>query len=465
MKKHINTFGLMTGILMTGLLVVGLLPMKAFAASATVYVSPGTSTITKGSSVTVAMRVNLGSDPANAVEARLNFDSSKLQYSSHSFGGSPFDIGIAPSIGGSSITVSRAGTGGAVTGDRLVASVTFNTIASGNAGLSVSNITVANGGSAFGSVSGGSGSVSVQEPASSPTPPPSGSGGSGGSSSSGQKKKATSQSPSSPANSQAVPAADTSAPTVTNTPSVTKTQSTITIRFKTSEPTTAVATYGMHDARDKKVTAALASEHALVLGKDPSLSPGTTYGVAIQLVDATGNSTQMDTITARTTGVMYQVKITDKTGKLLANYPVELHSDPIKTTSDKNGIATFQDVTPGEHTLILTISGVTVRQPVRVGVPVSASGDSRPTAIPLPFSVSGAVAAPNSPTWLLLLIGAFVGGGLTFAVLHPRTRILVGDVAKTTHKKIRDHTRKKPVAEQLEHNDNNKHDEHRKHKP
>jgi hypothetical protein len=54
-------------------------------------------------------------------------------------------------------------------------------------------------------------------------------------------------------------------------------------------------------------------------------------------------------------------------GNVLSNHDVQLFSDPISATTDENGYVTFNDVTPGTHTLVFDIDGLTLRQSVNVG--------------------------------------------------------------------------------------------------
>src|SRR5680860_162569 len=60
-------------------------------------------------------------------------------------------------------------------------------------------------------------------------------------------------------------------------------------------------------------------------------------------------------------------------GFALANHSVQLFSDPIQATTDKDGIATFSDVTPGDHTLVFEVDGLVLRQAVKVNQSVSQS--------------------------------------------------------------------------------------------
>jgi len=58
------------------------------ATGASIYVNPGSGTLTAGSIVSITVRENSGTDPINTVQASLNYDSNSLQYSSISESGS-----------------------------------------------------------------------------------------------------------------------------------------------------------------------------------------------------------------------------------------------------------------------------------------------------------------------------------------------------------------------------------------
>jgi hypothetical protein len=406
-----------------------LLPAQAFAASATVYVSPANSSVTKGGAVVVSLRVSSGS-PMNAVEARLNFDGTKLQYAGISYGDSPFDIGVSPSVTGSSVKVSRASTSGSHTGDKLVASVTLSAVASGTAALSVSQAVVADSGVGFSSVSTGSGSVTVNEPAAAP---PSSGGSSGTASGGSAPKKSTTPSPITSATPATdAPAQDTTGPTAKNPPKTSSETGTISVTFETDEPSTVQVAYGVGEARDKQFAVATsASKHNFKL---TPLVAGTVYGIEITLSDQLGNKTTLTPLSVRTKGVTYAVKLVDKAGKALANHPVELHSDPLKARTNADGIVSFSDVTPGEHTLVLTIDGVTLRQPVRVGAPAkNAQAVSNPSSVTLPFQL--AVTQPTNQilVWPLLLGAAFAGSLVTALLIGWRPKVLLERVRHITH--------------------------------
>lgn len=67
-------------------LIINIIPVNVFAASASVYISPSSSTLNLGDNITVQVRVNSGADLVDSVQASLNFDITKLQFVSYSDG-------------------------------------------------------------------------------------------------------------------------------------------------------------------------------------------------------------------------------------------------------------------------------------------------------------------------------------------------------------------------------------------
>lgn len=366
---------------------------KAYATSASVSVSPTSSSVTKGNSVTVQVRVNSASGYDSA-QATLNFDSSKLQYASYSNGA--FTPAPAPSISGSSVRYSGTILGGEISGNQLLFSVTFNTVASGTTGLSLSSVRVLKAGADF-AVSVSNGSVAVSEPSSTTAPP-----------SSGSKPKTSTSKPASPT----AEATDTEPPVLVSEPRIDKTQTAITITFTTDEASTATISYAPEGSEAKTAGSAESkTEHQIILGKDDPLQPGLTYKLDLVLNDAAGNASPALSYSVRTKGVGYKVKVVDADGTPLRNHPVELHSDPIQATTDENGIATFTDVTPGEHTLVVAIEGIEVRQPVNVGNQIMPlDGEDDVQTIKMPFRLGTTIVAPATrPLWLLVVMSFGLG--------------------------------------------------------
>ncbi len=97
------------------------------AGTATLYLSPATQNVNENTNFTVQVRENSNTDLVNAVQANLTYDSTKMDYIITDFTGSAFGVAAESSGGNGSVRIARGVTGGQspVTGDQLVATVTF----------------------------------------------------------------------------------------------------------------------------------------------------------------------------------------------------------------------------------------------------------------------------------------------------------------------------------------------------
>lgn len=396
-----------------------LLPGVATAATASVFVSPSSTSVEKGKTVTVQVRVNSGTDAMDSAQARLNFDSSRLSYVSHASGDfTPFQqtptsssfeyVGLAP---------------GGTSGNRLLFSVTFKAQNTGTASLSLSGARVAAaGGDLSLSVSGGTISVTappVEESPSSSTKPPS----------SDTTSKPPVQSPTSGSSSTtpASPEEVVEPPTFTEKPVAESTQSTITVRAGSDKDSQLRVRYGLED-EDKSTleTEELSTAHEAVIGVDNPLRAGRVYQLEVTLFDEEGTTSDTVKLEVKTKGVTYKVKVADKQGVPLVNYPVELFSDPIAGMTDENGVATFEDVTPGEHTLVFDIDGITIRQPVVVAESLAVAGATDAIAdVALPFSIANdtdELMGSSEIRWDIAIYAGLLGALLATLMQHGPSR-------------------------------------------
>jgi Bacterial Ig domain len=129
------------------------------ASSDKMYLSPSSGTHTVGSTFSVAIRENSNTDQVNTVEADLTYPTSKLQYISTSLSGTAFGI-TAVKTGGSGSTSTQLGTMSSVTGDKLVATVTFKVLASGSGSVTFASssqvLSSSTNSNVLGSMTGGS---------------------------------------------------------------------------------------------------------------------------------------------------------------------------------------------------------------------------------------------------------------------------------------------------------------------
>lgn len=104
-------------------------------AAGTMYLSPASKSVTSGTTFTIAVREDSGSDGVNAVQANLTYPADKLDFVSISTAGTAFSIEAPSSGGGGNITISR-GNVSDNTGDKLVVTLTFKSkVGSGTAAV------------------------------------------------------------------------------------------------------------------------------------------------------------------------------------------------------------------------------------------------------------------------------------------------------------------------------------------
>lgn len=123
-------------------LIGGYLLFKALAAPAapTVYLSPDTRTLAPNTTFTVDVREDSGGSSVNAVQANLSYPATLVDFVSINTSNSAFTT-EAESSGGSGVVKIGRGIIGSLTGDQLVATVTFKTKTTGGA----ANITFSSG--------------------------------------------------------------------------------------------------------------------------------------------------------------------------------------------------------------------------------------------------------------------------------------------------------------------------------
>lgn len=97
------------------------------------YLTPASSSVLNGSTMTVAVRMNSGADTVNAVQANLLYNAAQLQYISMDYIGSAFTLQAVSSGGAGSVKIARATSGGGepTKGNQLVANVKFKVLTAG----------------------------------------------------------------------------------------------------------------------------------------------------------------------------------------------------------------------------------------------------------------------------------------------------------------------------------------------
>jgi hypothetical protein len=169
---------ILAGSLIAMVAVLGMVVVVAGrAATQQLYMDPAIVSINQNTDFNVSVRINSGTDPVNAVEADLTYDSTKLQYVSVSSTGSDFPLEASTQATTGSLKLARATNPGSapITGDGLVAIVTFHSLT----GSGSSSITFAGSSAVVRStdntnvlIDSGSTTVNFSVPAT-PTPTPS----------------------------------------------------------------------------------------------------------------------------------------------------------------------------------------------------------------------------------------------------------------------------------------------------
>jgi hypothetical protein len=107
----------------------------AHAAAGSMFLNPASQTITQGSSYSVTVHEDSGTDTVNAVNVNLTYPTDKLTYTGVTYTGSPFDIQTGATASGGSVKLSVGKTPPAVSGDQIVAIINFQAIAPGTANV------------------------------------------------------------------------------------------------------------------------------------------------------------------------------------------------------------------------------------------------------------------------------------------------------------------------------------------
>jgi len=107
--------------------------------TATFTISPSSSALNVGSTLTITITENSGSDLINAVQADLTYDQTKLQFVSIDTTVGVFNNMVVQKTGGNGVVNISAAVSPSVSGSQVVARITFTTIASGAAAINFAN--------------------------------------------------------------------------------------------------------------------------------------------------------------------------------------------------------------------------------------------------------------------------------------------------------------------------------------
>lgn len=368
--------------------VVLLLP-NFVSAVGSLYLSSSASTLQNGQSVSVSVRLNPGTD-VSGVEATVTYDQSKLQYVSTDANGSAFDVGLLSTGGGGTVRVER-GKLGIVNSDSLVTRVNFTAlVGSGSTTVSVSGNASLSG--SYTGPSGGSTSISFITPSgggggggsgggSGDSGGGSGSGGTSNNAGGGNPKQNTANTPTTPT----APDSDNLGVEVSGTDiQLTKAK----INVSTTKDSIVYAKYGLSEGQLLMQTAGTqqGKNHEIFLDEGLMI-PGTKYFYQIVAVGSDGETTIKEVGSFMTKGIPVQATISDMNGKPVSKSKVTLHSDPIEATTDRKGVANFENVAPGEHKIEYKQGGKVYSKTVIVENSVKTDSSGMQTADVQNFSI------------------------------------------------------------------------------
>ncbi|MDB5169465.1 MAG: fibronectin type protein [Candidatus Saccharibacteria bacterium] len=318
-----------------------LFPLTAYAAGASISVVANKATVADGGSLVVAVYMNGGGTPVNAVEADLGFPSSKLQYIGVSYSGSAFGVQAPPTPGDGSVAI-NVGSTSPVSGSGLVATVTFKGISgSGSATISVlgsSHLVNANDNSdvphANGATTVNFGSVAASS--------------SGGSSAAAPVAEAPK---------------DTTPPTISETKYKDLQPNGGTITWKTNEPSDSVVEYGLDTSYGLSASVASPTTNHEVVLSSSFLTPKTVFHYRVKSTDGAGNVQTGADQTLPIPGIPVTIIVRSADGQPQAGAMVTL--DNTTGITDEHGSVTIPSGA-GNKKIITSFNGATLQKSITV---------------------------------------------------------------------------------------------------
>lgn len=376
-----------------------LFAVPAYAATATLYLSPSSGTVVNGNTLTVEVRENSGTEPVNAVQANMSYPASLLQFVGIT-SSSAFSV-VAQNSGGSGTVQIGRGALPSVTGDQLVATVQFKALASsGAAAISFtggSSVVSANTNTnIMTSYPGGSFSLSAPAPAPTPAPSPS-----------PVASKSTSTAKSTPAPTPAPAPKDTTPPVITAIAVSSITTGSATVTWISSKPATSEIDYGLTSGYGlTAVDGNLATSHSVVLDS-PLIVPGTAYHFAIKNTDAAGNRAASSDQQFTTKGATVTLTIDDASGKPVQGAMLSFGGQ--SGTTDAAGHATIANLPIGNIVGTVTVRGVQSIEVLRI-TGLNPAGTSQAVSFKLTARASAPTTGLSVAVFVLcLLVAAWIG--------------------------------------------------------
>jgi len=293
-------------------------------AGANFYLSPASKSVPQGTTLSIAVRVS-SSDPIDSVLAVLSYPADKLDFLSINTSGSPFDLNLPPEThgGGGSVSIGSGHVGGAISGDKFIATVNFRAkVGSGTATISFTSSTLADNGGNPVPVGKSGGTYTFAPPPPLPPPP------------------------------------DTTAPKITDVKVTGTSFKGATIEWKTDEAASSIVEYGLNNKYGlSSESAGLTKDHKVSFSSE-ILIPGTSWHFRVKSADAAGNMVTGQDATFKTIGYTVKIKVVNQKGNVVKGAKVTLASETQTATSDKDGIALFKDVSPGKHQVTVTAGDI-----------------------------------------------------------------------------------------------------------
>ncbi len=376
------------------------------AASSQLYLSPSSRSVVIGGTLSVGVRVNTGGDTVNAVQANLSYPADKLDFLSISASGSAFEIQAENSGGGGNVRIARGTLSGAA-GDKLVATVNFRA--------------KTDNGSAAISFAGGSSVVRSSDNQNTLAGTP------GGNYTFVKPAPVVPKAPAPPP-----PPPDTVAPVISDAKVESIGFHTATITWTTNEPSTSSIDYGPSDKYGVLAqTDGLATTHKVVIASQ-LLVPGVTYHFRVKSNDAANNTVAGNDTTFKTTGYKVEITVTDQHKKPLKGVQVTLLG--VNHTTDKNGLAVFDNTQPGQLPVKLKSGNKTTETSVNVA---DTAKDEQPQPSQK-FTLQVEAGSSNPLIWLVLLILLLLlgGGGIAFWLFKRRHKRVPASAADSESPKI-----------------------------
>ena len=134
------------GLVAVSIVIGGFITKQSSQAAAfSAYIQPTAIVASYGEEITVPVRLNLGSAGVNAVQLKLNYHGTQLEFVSADTTSGPFDLQVESTGKNGEVTVVASTQGGAapVSGDVLAANLKFRAIGTGKALIGFSDSTVA----------------------------------------------------------------------------------------------------------------------------------------------------------------------------------------------------------------------------------------------------------------------------------------------------------------------------------